>query len=86
MGRDVYAQAETRVGLSDEGSVAMDLELSRSTDDELGRLAEEIHGTKTDVFKWGLALLSLAVDAKKRGKRLAIVDASGHIDTEITGL
>ncbi len=60
--------------------------VSAETDAEIDRLAHAIGGSKEDVFSRALALLKLAVEAKTRGKRVAIIDAEDHIDTEITGI
>lgn len=77
MGNEVHMHVEDRL------NVNLNLALSPKTESDIERLARDIHGTKDDVFTWALALLSLAVDAKKQGKRLAIVDEQGHVETDI---
>jgi len=59
---------------------------SPETSEEIDRLAREIHGSTEDVLARAVALLSLAVEARNQGKRVAIVDATNHVDTEITGI
>jgi hypothetical protein len=76
MGLDIHVSAETRLNLA----------IDAGTDAEIDRLAGEIRGTKADVFSRALALLKLAVDAKKEGKHLAVVGLDGKLESEITGL
>jgi hypothetical protein len=83
LGQVLEAKAESQTRASSEAGIPMDLVVSPRTDAELGRLAKEIGGTKTDVLAWGVALLSLALEAENRGKRLVIVDEAGGLDTEI---
>jgi hypothetical protein len=87
MGQSLHASAESSLDLSGEasGAVTWDLTLSQHTEARVDQLAKEIGGTRDDVFKKAVALLSLAVMAKHEGKRIAIVDSDGNIDTEITG-
>ena len=82
---EVSAQSGFSIG-SRASAVEMNLEVTPQTDAEINRLAEAIGGTKLDALAWGLALLSLAVEARTRGDRLAVVDATGHVAIEITGL
>jgi hypothetical protein len=88
MGLEVSASAGSGAGVAVRAQAAVDLNLALSpkTDADIERLARDIGGTKADVFTWALALLTVAVDARKKGKRLAVVDEDGRIDTEITGL
>ena len=85
MGREVSVTAKSSYGPSGqaEAVVGLNLAISQETDAAIERLSHEIGGTKTDVFAWALALLTLAMEARKKGKRIAIVDQEGHIDTEI---
>jgi hypothetical protein len=65
--------------------VTWDVTLSTQTEACVDQLARDIGGTREDVFRLALALFTLAVEAKHEGKRIAIVDDEGNIDTEIKG-
>jgi hypothetical protein len=84
MGREGIAIAEPDLELDDDKWVNFDLALSEKTNAKLERMAKEIGSTKDDLFARAFALLEFAVDAKKEGKRMAIVDGENSIETIIT--
>lgn len=87
MGTVIPVAVESRATASSDSNADVDqgLAVSPGTEAVIERLAKEIGGTKVDVFSRALALFNLAVESKRQGKRLAIVDADDHVDTEITG-
>jgi hypothetical protein len=95
MGRDLPVSAETQMGVASgmgvavgggQSSVAFTMLVSPSTDADIEEMAKELGTTKTDVFRRALALLRLGLEARKDGMHLALVDADGKTQTEITGL
>ena len=86
MGRALPVSAESTASFSDKADVVTwDLRMSPSMESHVYQLARDIEGSREDVFKRALALLTIAVSAKHEGKGIAIVDENGNIDTEITG-
>jgi hypothetical protein len=76
---------ESKLGLSDKAHVVTwDLSMTPKTESHLNQLARDIGGSREDVLRLAVALLTVAVRAKQDGKKLAIVDDQGNIDTEIT--
>jgi hypothetical protein len=66
--------------------VTWDLSMTTRTEAHLDQLARDIRGSREDVLRRALALLTVAVRAKREGKGIAIIDQEGHVDTEITGI
>ena len=85
---------ESGVPLFPQGKMTLggkvDVELLVRVDPEtagrLDGLARAIGGNRADVFQRALSLLSVAVNAEREGKHLAVVDDQGHVLTEITGV
>jgi hypothetical protein len=77
--------AESRANFSDKADVVTwDFSMTPKTESHLNQLARDIGGSREDVFKVALALLTVAVRAEQEGKKLGGVDDQGNIDTEIT--
>jgi hypothetical protein len=68
----------------DDRMLGFNLELSARTNEKLDRMAGEIGITKGELFAWSLALLEIAVNARKEGKSIAIVDADRSIERIIS--
>lgn len=67
--------------------VKLSVEVSPELDELLEKLAKDVHGTKSDVLRKGIALLQVAVDAKKQGHKFGVADSTGkHIEREIVGI
>jgi hypothetical protein len=80
---------ESQVGHSSNGEITMvrlSLDISPEFNAVLDRLAHEIGGTKGDVFNKAIALLEVAVDAKRQGKKLGIAEKDQPLTTEIVGI
>jgi hypothetical protein len=68
-------------------SSSLEVTVSPELHHELELLAEDLHGSEGDALAKAVALLRLAVDARKEGKRVAILDGDFvEVDREITGL
>lgn len=72
------ANAETRVRLT--------LEVTDELNQRLADLACELGGSKSDVFRKAIALVEVAVNAKRDGKRIAVLDQRDRVVTTIVGL
>lgn len=67
--------------------VKLSVEVSKEVDDALEQLAKDVHGTKSDVLRKGIALLQVAVDAKKQGQKFGVADSTGkRLEREIVGI
>lgn len=85
MGGAISASAKSRFLRSDKDDVVTwDFSMTPKTESHLNELARDIGGSREDVFRIALALLTVAVKAKQDGKKLAIIDDKGNIDTETT--
>jgi hypothetical protein len=68
-------------------SVSLEVTVSPALHHELETLDEDLHATEGDALAKAVALLRLAVDARKQGKRVAILDEDlAEVDREITGI
>jgi hypothetical protein len=84
MGHETSAVAEPDLDFGDQKWLNFDLALSENTNAKLDRMAKEIGVTKDDVFARAFGLLELAIDAKKEGRRLAVIDADNSIERVIS--
>jgi predicted DNA-binding protein len=55
--------------------IRLSLDVSPELNELLERMASDTHSTKSDVLRKAIALMDLAVDAKRNGQRLFISDA-----------
>lgn len=67
-------------------TVKMSLHLSSEANDLLEKLSEEGHMSKSDVLRKAIALMELALDSKKQGNHLAIINNKNETVKEIVGL
>lgn len=72
--------------MSERQKVRLSFEITPELNDELQEIADQIDGSKTEVFKKAIALMRVAVDAKRNGRRLGIADKNQPLITEIVGL
>ena len=69
-----------------DDSVAYSLRISRDLNSLLTELARETHSTKGDVLRRALVLMEVAVDAKRRGRKVGFAREDQELEQEITGL
>jgi predicted transcriptional regulator len=67
-------------------AVRISLDLSPEANANLERLAEAIHGTKSDVLRRAVALFDLALDAEKKGLRIGAASPDKTLDMVFVGL
>ena len=66
--------------------VRLSLDISPEMNSLLEELAAKTGGTKSDVLRKAIALMEVAVDAKRRGLKLGLADRDQQLTTEIIGL
>ena len=66
--------------------VRLSLDISPELNALLEQLASETGGTKSDVLRKAIALMEVAVDAKRRGLKLGLAEKDQTLTTEIIGL
>ena len=66
--------------------VRLSLELSPELNSTLEELAEQTHGTKSDVLRKAIALMEIAVRAKSEGRRFGIAKPEQELATEVVGI
>jgi predicted transcriptional regulator len=66
--------------------VKLTLELSPEAAELLQGLADMMHTTKSEVLRKGLALMKVAADAKKDGRKLGVAAGDQPLATEIVGI
>jgi hypothetical protein len=66
--------------------VRLTLDLSPELDELVGRLARITGGTKSDVMRKSIALMELAVEAKRAGKKFGVAHEGQSLATEIVGI
>ena len=65
--------------------IRLSLDVSPELNEKLEELAGELHGTKSEVLRKALALMDIAVRAKKEGRRFGIAEKDQPLATEIVG-
>jgi predicted transcriptional regulator len=59
-------------------TVKMSLHMSSEMNERLEKIAAEVHTTKSDVLRRAIFLMDVAVDSRRRGNKIAIVDQADH--------
>jgi len=80
---DVIETTRTKDG---NEKVRVSLDISPELNDRLQEMARDMHGTKSDVLRKSLALMLVALQATKDGKKVGIAERSDQLTTEIIGL
>jgi predicted transcriptional regulator len=65
--------------------IRVSIDISPELYAKLQGLSRDIRGTKSDVIRKSLALMDVAVQARKNGKKIGIADKSEQLSTEIIG-
>lgn len=71
---------------NERSKVRLSLDISPELNELLDRLAATIGGTKSDVLRKAIALMEVAVEAKRQGKKFGIAEKDQPLATEIIGL
>ena len=65
--------------------IRVSLDISPELYAKLQEMARDIRGTKSDVLRKSLALMDVAIQARKDGKKIGIADRTEQLTTEIIG-
>ena len=65
--------------------IRVSLDISPELYAKLQEMARDIQGTKSDVLRKSLALMDVAIQARKDGKKIGIADRTEQLTTEIIG-
>ena len=89
--KDRSGAAEAREDLDpslpyEKGKVRLSLDVSVELNQLLESLSRTMGVTKSDVLRKAIVLIKVALDAKLKNKKLAIVDEDQPVQTEIVGL
>ena len=77
---------EARGPTKEKEKVRLSLDISPELNALLESLAAKTGGTKSDVLRKAIALMEVAVDAKRRGLKLGLAEKDQPLTTEIIGL
>ena len=72
--------------MAGRGKVRLTLDVTDELNDRLNALAEEAGGSKSELLRKAIALVEVAVDAKRAGRHVAVVDKHDKVVTTIVGL
>ncbi len=72
--------------VEEKGKIRLSLDISPEANALLETLASSIGGTKSDVLRKGIALMQVAIDAKRQGKKFGIAEKDQVLATEIIGI
>jgi predicted transcriptional regulator len=72
--------------IKEKEKVRLSLDISPELNALLESLAVTTGGTKSEVLRKAIALMEVAVDAKRRGLKLGLADKDQPLTTEIIGL
>jgi len=72
------AKAATKVRLT--------LDVTDELNERLNDLAEQTGGSKSELLRKAIALVEVAVNAKRSGRHVAVVDKDDKVVTTIVGL
>jgi predicted transcriptional regulator len=71
--------------LNEPAKIRVSIDISPELYSKLQSLARDIRGTKSDVLRKSIALMDVAVQARKEGKKIGFADRSEQLITEIIG-
>lgn len=70
----------------DSKPVRLTLELSPDLNDSLERMADQLHGTKSDVLRKAIAIMEVALKARQQGRAFGVARPGTELATEIVGI
>lgn len=66
--------------------VRMSLNISPELAEKLEQMSEETHTSKSDIIRKALLIMDIAIDNKKKGNRLALVNKQDQKVSDILGI
>lgn len=70
----------------ERNKVRLSLDISPELNELLADLASKMGGSKSDVLRKAIALMEVAVEAKRQGKKFGIAEKDQQLATEIVGI
>ena len=67
-------------------SVRVSLEMSEELNQKLEEMAELTHNTKSELLRKAIALMDLAIEARRSGRKIGIAEKDQPLVTEIVGI
>ncbi|WP_017325220.1 ribbon-helix-helix protein, CopG family [Synechococcus sp. PCC 7336] len=67
-------------------TVRLTVDVTPELYDSITEMAEQLHGSKSEVFRKGIALLQFALEAKAQGKKFGVAEKDQPLATELVGL
>jgi predicted transcriptional regulator len=67
-------------------NIRLTVEISPELYQILEDLSEKAHTSKSEIFRKGLSLMELAINAKMQGQKLGITDKDRNVLVEIVGI
>ncbi len=77
---------DTQPSKSEKEKVRLSLDISTELDSLLEQLAAATGSTKSDILRKAIALMEVAVEAKRQGKKFGIAEKDEQLTTEIVGI
>lgn len=72
--------------MAEREKIRLSFDITPELNDQIEDIADQVGGTKTEVFKKAIALMRVAVDAKRDGKKFGVAEKNQTLATEIVGL
>ena len=69
-----------------EGTVRLNLQVSPEINDILVKIASDAGSNRSEVIRQAIALMKVAFEAKRNGKRIGLSSNPDVFETEIVGL
>ncbi len=82
----MYSEETIMAGTENSEKVRISLDISPELNRRLQTMARDIHGTKSDVLRKSLALMEVALQATKEGKKFGAAEHSDQLTTEVVDL
>lgn len=70
----------------ESSKIRLSLDVSPELNETITQLAKKSGGSKSDILRKAIALMEVAVDAKARGEKVALVDKDQAVSREIVGI
>ncbi len=86
MSKSIRTSTKARGQPSERGKVRLSSDISPELNSLLEDMAADIGGTKSEVLRKAIALMQVAVEAKKQGKKFGIAEKDQPLATEIIGI
>lgn len=72
--------------MADREKIRLSFEITPELNEQLEDIADQVGGTKTEVFRKAIALMRVAVDARRDGKKFGVAEKGQPLVTEIVGI